>query len=120
MAEFVMPSLGADMESGVLLEWLVRPGDHIRKGDIIAVVDTAKAAVDVECFVTGVVDRLLVEPGAKVAVGTPLATITTDAAEPRGPPRPRPRPHRSHRPRWPSRPRRLSRPPMGRCPRRRR
>ncbi len=73
-----MPSLGADMESGVLLEWLVRAGDQVRKGDIIAVVDTAKAAVEVECFDNGVVEQLLVQPGTRVAVGTPLATIATD------------------------------------------
>ncbi|HEX6873907.1 MAG TPA: 2-oxo acid dehydrogenase subunit E2 [Micromonosporaceae bacterium] len=77
MAEFVMPSLGADMESGVLLEWLVRPGDAVRKGDIVAVVDTQKAAIEVECFASGTVQRLLVEPGTRVAVGTPLATIAT-------------------------------------------
>ncbi len=72
-----MPSLGADMESGVLLEWLVHPGDRVRKGDIVAVVDTAKAAVEVECFDTGVIERLLVEPGTRVPVGTALAMIAT-------------------------------------------
>ncbi len=77
MAEFRMPSLGADMESGVLLEWLVQPGDQVHKGDIIAVIDTAKAAVDVECFDSGTVERLLVQPGTRVAVGTPLASIAT-------------------------------------------
>ncbi|HEX7744747.1 MAG TPA: biotin/lipoyl-containing protein, partial [Micromonosporaceae bacterium] len=63
MAVFRMPSLGADMDSGVLLEWLVQPGQVVHKGDVVAVVDTAKAAVEVECFATGTVDRLLVEPG---------------------------------------------------------
>jgi pyruvate dehydrogenase E2 component (dihydrolipoyllysine-residue acetyltransferase) len=75
MAEFLMPSLGADMDEGTLLEWLVKPGDEVRKGDIIAVVDTAKAAVEVECFDTGVVSTLLVQPGQRVPVGTPLAVI---------------------------------------------
>jgi pyruvate dehydrogenase E2 component (dihydrolipoamide acetyltransferase) len=92
MAEFRMPSLGADMDSGTLLEWLVHPGDHVKAGDIVAVVDTAKAAVEVESFATGVIDRLLVEPGTTVAVGTPLALITAEegvAAPPRpAPPRP--------------------------------
>ena len=80
MAEFLMPSLGADMDEGTLLEWLVKPGDQVHKGDIVAVVDTAKAAVEVECFDTGVVSALLVEPGTRVSVGTPLAVIA--AAEP--------------------------------------
>ncbi|WP_436498260.1 dihydrolipoamide acetyltransferase family protein [Actinokineospora sp. HUAS TT18] len=78
MTDFVMPSLGADMESGTVVEWLVKPGDPVRKGDVVAVVDTAKAAVEVECFHTGRIDRLLVPEGQSVPVGTPLAVITTD------------------------------------------
>ncbi len=70
-----MPSLGADMEEGVLLEWLVQPGATVHKGDVVAVVDTAKAAVEVECFASGVVDRLVVQPGQRVPVGAVLATI---------------------------------------------
>ena len=58
MTDFTMPSLGADMEEGTLLEWLVKPGDTVHKGDIVAVVDTAKAAVEVESFASGVVERL--------------------------------------------------------------
>ena len=70
-----MPSLGADMDEGTLLEWLVQPGDPVHKGDVVAVVDTSKAAIEVECFEEGVVDALLVEPGTRVPVGTPLARI---------------------------------------------
>jgi pyruvate dehydrogenase E2 component (dihydrolipoamide acetyltransferase) len=57
-----MPSLGADMDEGTLLEWLVRPGDPVHRGDVVAVVDTSKAAIEVECFEEGMVDDLLVEP----------------------------------------------------------
>lgn len=70
-----MPSLGADMDAGTLLEWLVHPGDVVHRGQSMAVVDTDKAAVELESFDDGVVDALLVEPGTRVAVGTPLATI---------------------------------------------
>ncbi|MFJ8817533.1 dihydrolipoamide acetyltransferase family protein [Amycolatopsis thermoflava] len=70
-----MPSLGADMDSGTVLEWLVHPGDDVRRGDVVAVVDTDKAAVDVECFDTGRIGEILVPTGRRVAVGTPLATI---------------------------------------------
>lgn len=63
------------MDEGTLLEWLVAPGDLVHKGDIVAVVDTAKAAVEVESFAEGVVESLLVEPGTTVAVGTVLATL---------------------------------------------
>lgn len=70
-----MPSLGADMEEGTLLEWLVHPGDTVHKGDVVAVVETAKSTIEVECFGSGTVERLLVEAGTTVAVGTPLAQI---------------------------------------------
>lgn len=70
-----MPSLGADMESGKLLEWRVAPGDRVRRGDIVATVDTSKAEIDIEIFEDGVVDELVVQPGEKVPVGAVLATI---------------------------------------------
>lgn len=75
MTDFTMPSLGADMDEGTLLEWLVKPGDTVHKGDILAVVDTAKAAVEVESFSDGVVETLVVEPGTKVPVGAVLARL---------------------------------------------
>ncbi len=80
MGEFKMPSLGADMEAGTLVEWLKRPGDPVANGDIIAVVETQKGAIEVEVFETGTVDRLLVEVGATVPVGTPLALIAAKGA----------------------------------------
>lgn len=78
MGEFCMPSLGADMQAGTLLEWKVKPGDRVKRGDIIAVVDTDKAAIEVESFESGVVEQLLVQPGEKVPVGTVLAIIRTE------------------------------------------
>lgn len=80
MAEFRMPALGADMEAGTLVEWLKRPGEEVARGDVIAVVETQKGAIEVECFEEGTLDQLLVEPGRKVPVGTPLATIRTPRA----------------------------------------
>jgi pyruvate dehydrogenase E2 component (dihydrolipoamide acetyltransferase) len=75
MAEFLMPILGADMTAGTLVAWRKQPGDRVERGDIIAEVESDKADVEVEIFVTGVLDRILVEPGTKVPVGTPLAII---------------------------------------------
>ena len=72
-----MPSLGTDMEAGTLVEWLVQPGAQVKRGDIIAVVETEKGIIDIEVFETGVVEQLLVQPGTKVPVGTALATIGT-------------------------------------------
>ncbi|MEX2557722.1 MAG: dihydrolipoamide acetyltransferase family protein [Actinomycetota bacterium] len=81
MSEFRMPSLGADMEAGKLIEWKVKPGDHVSRGDIVAVVDTDKAAIEIEIFETGTVQELLVAEGTKVPVGTPLALIAADGTE---------------------------------------
>ena len=77
-----MPSLGADMEEGTLLEWLVKPGDTVHRGDIVAVVDTAKSAVEVECFSDGVVEALVVDPGQVVPVGAVLARFGEGAPSP--------------------------------------
>jgi pyruvate dehydrogenase E2 component (dihydrolipoamide acetyltransferase) len=78
MFEFRMPSLGADMEAGTLVEWLVKPGDAVKRGDIVAVVETQKGAIEIEVFEQGHVEKILVDTHAKVPVGTPLALIRTD------------------------------------------
>ena len=94
-----MPSLGADMDSGTVLEWLVHPGDAVHHGDLVAVVKTDKADIEVEIFEDGVVGELLVAEGVEVDVGTPLMTLAAAerAHAPRRPRRPHPRP----RPRYP-------------------
>jgi pyruvate dehydrogenase E2 component (dihydrolipoamide acetyltransferase) len=75
MLELKLPSLGSDMDEGKLLEWKIKPGDKVKKGQVVAIVDTSKAAVDVEIWFDGTVDELLVEPGETVPVGTVLATL---------------------------------------------
>ena len=82
MIEFTMPALGADMDEGMLNEWLVAPGDTISRGQIVAVVETTKAAVEIECWHDGVVAELLVPVGQTVAVGTPLAMLTEPGETP--------------------------------------
>src|SRR3970040_3177431 len=79
MSEFRMPSLGADMEFGTLVDWRVKPGDSVKRGDIVALVETEKGVIEVEIFEEGIVETLLVKPGAKLPVGTPLATIRGEA-----------------------------------------
>jgi pyruvate dehydrogenase E2 component (dihydrolipoamide acetyltransferase) len=76
MIEFKLPSLGADMDDGTLLEWKVGVGDAVTKGQVIAVVDTAKAAVDVECWTPGTVHELVAEVGQKMPVGTVMAILS--------------------------------------------
>src|SRR5512143_662914 len=82
MAEFRMPSLGADMEAGTLVEWNVQTGDRLKRGDIIALVETDKGLIEVEVFEDGVVENILVQPGTRVPVGTALAFIRAEGAAP--------------------------------------
>jgi pyruvate dehydrogenase E2 component (dihydrolipoamide acetyltransferase) len=81
MGDFCMPALGADMDAGTVAEWRVGPGDRVARGDIVAVVETDKADLDVEVFEGGVVTELLVPVGERVPVGTPLARITSAAGD---------------------------------------
>ena len=84
MVDFRMPSLGADMEAGTLVEWRVKPGDRVKRGDVVAVVETQKGAIEIEIFEAGKIEQILVDPNTKVAVGTPLARIQTEIEQPLG------------------------------------
>jgi pyruvate dehydrogenase E2 component (dihydrolipoamide acetyltransferase) len=92
MADFLMPSLGADMEVGTVLQWLVKPGDAVKRGDIVAVVDTEKATIEVEIFQTGIIQKIVVPEGEKVPVGTLLAVLTTNGETVAAAPEARPKP----------------------------
>jgi pyruvate dehydrogenase E2 component (dihydrolipoamide acetyltransferase) len=126
MAEFLLPKLGADMSRGRLVEWVKKPGERVARGEVIAVIETDKANVEVEAFASGTLEKILVEPsGEWLPVGTPLAVIggveavpqpaaamparAPEAAPvpeeaPRAPPAP-PLPPRPEAPRAPIRPR---------------
>lgn len=82
MTDFLMPKLGADMTAGKLVAWRKRPGDRVRRGDIMAEVDTDKGVIDIEAFADGVLEAMLVQPGAEVPVGTPLARIRGEGEAP--------------------------------------
>jgi pyruvate dehydrogenase E2 component (dihydrolipoamide acetyltransferase) len=85
-----MPSLGADMDAGTITEWRVSPGAQVRKGDVVAVVETDKADIEVEVFEDGVLEEIVVPAGRKVPVGTVLARIRApgEAAAPSEAPAP--------------------------------
>lgn len=74
MADFLMPALGADMETGTVVQWLVQPGARVKPGDVVAVVETHKGAIDVECFLDGVIGELA-PVGASLPVGAVLARV---------------------------------------------
>jgi pyruvate dehydrogenase E2 component (dihydrolipoamide acetyltransferase) len=85
--ELKLPSLGADMEAAVLSRWLVRPGDRVARGDVVALLETVKSEIEMETFRGGVVAELLVDEGREVPVGTVLALLRTgeEAGEPAEP-----------------------------------
>lgn len=88
MADFLMPALGADMETGKVVQWLVQAGDRIKSGDVVAVVETHKGAIDVECFLDGVIEDL-VPLDTALPVGAVLARVRgaadADASQPASP-----------------------------------
>lgn len=102
VSDLVMPKLGLTMTEGVLAEWHVKPGDRVRPGQVIFVVETDKIANEIEAPGEGEIVEILVDSGATVPVGTPLARWTGrggldgEAARAAGPaaavPAPEPRP----------------------------
>jgi len=82
MGDFHMPSLGADMEAGRVTEWLVKVGDEVKRGDIVAVVETEKSTIEVEIFESGIIDAIVVPVGEEVPVGAVLARVRSGAPGP--------------------------------------
>ncbi|MFN2477666.1 MAG: dihydrolipoamide acetyltransferase family protein [Pseudonocardiaceae bacterium] len=80
---FALPDVGEGLTEAEILSWHVAPGDTVTVNQIIVDIETAKAAVELPSPYAGVVSELFVEPGATVAVGTPIIAIET-GAEPAG------------------------------------
>jgi pyruvate dehydrogenase E2 component (dihydrolipoamide acetyltransferase) len=73
--DITMPSLGSDMSEGMLVEWLIKVGDKVKHGDVIAVLETQKGAIDMEAYHDGIVTEILVKPLNTVPVGKVLARL---------------------------------------------
>lgn len=113
MTDLLMPKLGLTMTEGVLLEWKVAPGEAFAKGQLIFVVESDKAATDIEAEADGVVAERLVQEGDTVPVGTPVARLagaaSSDDVAPRSrseagskaSPAPSALPDHAHAPRFP-------------------
>ena len=71
----VMPQVGQDLTEGELIEWNVQVGDTVKKGDILAVVESEKASFEVEAYEEGVVLKLFYEPGDMAVVLEPLLLL---------------------------------------------
>ena len=78
-----MPALSPTMEEGTLARWLIKPGDAIRTGDIIAEIETDKATMELEAAEDGLICELVVPDGSEaVKVGAVIARLAGSAAEP--------------------------------------
>ena len=72
----LMPALSPTMEEGTLARWLVKEGDNVASGDLIAEIETDKATMEVEAVDEGVIGKILVQDGSEnVAINTPIAMI---------------------------------------------
>ena len=78
MGDFVMPSLGSQMIEAKLVQWHVKPGDKVKKGDIIGEIDTEKGLIDIEVFEDGTITELRAKEGETIPVGSVMAIIGGD------------------------------------------
>jgi 2-oxoisovalerate dehydrogenase E2 component (dihydrolipoyl transacylase) len=82
--DFLLPDLGEGLEEAELTAWHVQAGDHVAVDQVVAEVETAKAAVEVPIPFAGTVTALHAEPGTTLPVGAPLISVTADAPEASG------------------------------------
>ena len=87
--DYLLPSLGADMDEGRVVEWRVAIGDTVHRGDLMAVVETEKSDIDIEIWHDGIVEEFLVPIGELIDVGTPIVRLRSiesgAASQPRAP-----------------------------------
>src|SRR5438132_1532110 len=82
MSEITMPRLSDTMQEGTIARWLKKPGDEIKKGDILAEIETDKATMDLEAYEAGTLQQIMVQEGETVPIGQPVAVIGSGAAIP--------------------------------------
>ncbi|HWM55269.1 MAG TPA: dihydrolipoamide acetyltransferase family protein [Solirubrobacterales bacterium] len=93
-----MPQMGISVAEGTILEWRKRPGDWVEADETICDVSTDKVDVEIPSPASGRLERILVEPGETVSVGTPLAEVDTAAAPGEAHPEESPEAHRAEPP----------------------
>src|SRR6266566_8188961 len=79
MSEVTMPRLSDTMQEGTIAHWLKKAGDEVKKGDILAEVETDKATMDLEAYEAGTLQQILVQEGETVPIGQAVALIGTGA-----------------------------------------
>ncbi len=97
--ELKMPALSPTMEEGTLAKWLVKEGDTVKSGDILAEIETDKATMEFEAVDEGVIGKIMVAEGAEnVKVGTVIAVMSGEGEETHPHPHPQPHPQASGEP----------------------
>lgn len=81
MIELRMPSFGADMDAARFVQWHVQPGQALKRGDVVAVVETQKGAIDVELWHDGTMARLVAQSGQEIPVGELLAVLAGEGED---------------------------------------
>lgn len=81
MIELRMPSFGADMDAARFVQWHATPGQPLKRGDVVAVVETQKGAIDVELWQDGTMARLVAQPGQQIPVGELLAVLAGEGED---------------------------------------
>ena len=77
--EILMPALSPTMEEGTLAKWLVKEGDTVNSGDILAEIETDKATMEFEAVDEGIVGKILIQEGSEgVKVNTPIAILVEE------------------------------------------
>src|SRR5260370_40415118 len=79
MSEVTMPRLSDTMQEGTIAHWLRKAGDEVKKGDILAEIETDKATMDLEAYEAGTLQQILVKEGETVPIGQAVALIGTGA-----------------------------------------
>src|SRR5215475_8170036 len=78
----VMPKLGLDMTEGTFVNWVKKVGDPVKSGDVLAEIESDKATIEIESTASGVLTKTLVDVGAVVPVGAPIAEVSAEGAAP--------------------------------------
>src|SRR5579864_769394 len=79
MSEISMPRLSDTMQEGTIARWLKKAGDEIKKGDILAEIETDKATMDLEAYDAGILEQILVQEGETAPIGQVVAVIGSGA-----------------------------------------
>src|SRR5436309_6633855 len=79
MSEVNMPRLSDTMQEGTIAHWHKKPGDEVKKGDVLAEIETDKATMDLEAYEEGTLQQVLVQEGETVPIGQVVALIGTGA-----------------------------------------